>query len=61
VPVFSVSNLILQQSSYLRLGGSEADGALAEIIDGVPFSEESVTENGEWAYGLWEVLKILVS
>jgi hypothetical protein len=58
VPVFSISNLILQQSSHLRLSGSETDGAFAKIIDGVPFSEESVTENGEWSYGLGEVLKI---
>lgn len=40
----------------LQLGGGKTDSALAEIVDGVPFSEESITENGQWSYGLWEVL-----
>ena len=33
----------------LWLGGSELDGVVAEIVDGVPLSEESVAEDGEWA------------
>lgn len=45
----------------LCLGGSETNGTLAEIVDGVPFSEESVTEDGQWAYGLREILRVIVS
>jgi hypothetical protein len=51
--VISVSNLILcrfaRSICHLWLGSSELDGVMAEIVDGVPFSEESVAEDGKWA------------
>jgi hypothetical protein len=40
----------------LLLGLSKTDGSLAEVVDGVPLSEECITENCQWAYGLGEVL-----
>jgi hypothetical protein len=33
----------------LWLRSSKLDGVVAEIVDGVPFSEESVAEDGKWA------------
>ena len=37
----------------LSLG--ETDGVVANIVDGVPFPEESITKNGQRSYGLREV------
>lgn len=43
----------------LLLGLSKANGSLAEVIDGIPLSKECITKNCQWAYGLWEVLRII--
>jgi hypothetical protein len=53
ISVPSPSNL----AHDLLLGCSKANSSLAEVIDGVPLSEECVTENCQWAYGLREVLQ----
>jgi hypothetical protein len=41
----------------LLLRGSKTNGSLAEVIDGVPLSEECITKDCQWAYGLREVLQ----
>lgn len=41
----------------LLLGCSKAYSSLAEVIDGVPLSEECITQNCQWAYRLGEVLQ----
>ena len=50
-------SLIALEVNLLCLASSEADRSLAEIVDGIPLSEESITQDCEWSYGLWEVLK----
>jgi len=39
----------------LLLGLSETNGSLAEVVNGVPLSEECIAEDCQWAYGLGEV------
>jgi hypothetical protein len=41
----------------LLLGSSKTNSSLAEVIDGIPLSEERITEDCQWAYGLGEVLQ----
>jgi hypothetical protein len=45
----------------LLLGSSKTNGSLAEVIDGIPLSEECITKYCQWAYGLGEVLEKISS
>jgi len=44
---------------HLLLRLSKANGSLAEVINGVPLSQEGITKNGKWAYGLGEILEFI--